>query len=97
MSRPAALLAAPETARREAPLLSIYPPAGNPDEAERADRHAPETSEGKLVLTDELSAEIQRESERLEAAQPEEILRWTVERFAPKFTMERQSSMTSRM
>jgi phosphoadenosine phosphosulfate reductase len=85
MSRPAALLAEP--VRREAPLLSIYPPAGNQDEAEAANSHAPETSDGKLVLTDELSAEIQRESERLETAQPEEILRWTVERFAPKFTM----------
>jgi phosphoadenosine phosphosulfate reductase len=40
-----------------------------------------------LVLTDELNAEIQRESLRLETAEPQEILRWATERFAPRFTM----------
>src|SRR5262245_20437236 len=56
MSRPAALLAVPEAARRDLPLLSVYPPAGIQDEAEAAPGHPPETGDGKLVLTDELSA-----------------------------------------
>jgi phosphoadenosine phosphosulfate reductase len=41
----------------------------------------------KLALTPELDAEIRRESLRLEKAEPEEILRWASERFAPRFTM----------
>src|SRR5262245_22254450 len=43
--------------------------------------------EAPLQLSDELAAEIRRESEKLETAEPEEILRWAAQRFAPKFTM----------
>jgi phosphoadenosine phosphosulfate reductase len=45
------------------------------------------TKYGKLVLTPDLEAEIRRESERLEAAEPQAILAWAAERFAPRFTM----------
>ena len=40
-----------------------------------------------LAPTDELMEELQQASEQLEAATPQEILRWAVERFAPRFTM----------
>src|SRR5690606_34273835 len=55
------------------PLRVIHPPA--------------ETSEGKLVYSDELKAELAAASQSLETASPEEILRWAVEHYAPKFTM----------
>ncbi|RMF37951.1 MAG: phosphoadenylyl-sulfate reductase [Planctomycetota bacterium] len=35
----------------------------------------------------ELLAELERESQRLETATPQEILRWAVDRFAPRFAM----------
>jgi phosphoadenosine phosphosulfate reductase len=41
----------------------------------------------KLILTDDLAAEIRAASERLETTEPQEILRWASERFAPHFTM----------
>lgn len=47
----------------------------------------PQTPVGKLVLTPELQNEMREASARLETAAPQEILRWTVERFAPRFTM----------
>lgn len=40
-----------------------------------------------LELTDELRQELAVRSQELESASPQEILRWTVERFAPYFTM----------
>jgi phosphoadenosine phosphosulfate reductase len=40
-----------------------------------------------LEPTDELLAELARESERLETATPQEILRYAIDRFAPRFTM----------
>ena len=40
-----------------------------------------------LEPTDELLEELSRESERLESATPQEILRWAIGRFAPRFTM----------
>lgn len=40
-----------------------------------------------LYPDDALLAELAEASERLESASPEEILRWAVERFAPRFTM----------
>jgi phosphoadenosine phosphosulfate reductase len=43
--------------------------------------------DGKLTFTPELAEEIELSSSRLELAEPQDILRWTVERFAPKFTM----------
>ena len=41
----------------------------------------------RLEPTPELLDELQRRSGELEAATPREILRWTAERFAPRFTM----------
>jgi len=41
----------------------------------------------KLEPTPELFDEIARRSDELETASPEEILRWTVARFAPRFNM----------
>jgi len=40
-----------------------------------------------LAPTDEVLAELARESERLETATPQEILRYAIDRFAPRFTM----------
>jgi phosphoadenosine phosphosulfate reductase len=40
-----------------------------------------------LHPTDELLDELERENERLDSATPNEILRWAVDRFAPRFTM----------
>ena len=40
-----------------------------------------------LDPNDDFLAELQRESESLESATPQEILRWAVDRYAPKFTM----------
>jgi len=40
-----------------------------------------------LAPTDELLQELAAKSQELESASPQEILRWTVERFAPYFTM----------
>jgi phosphoadenosine phosphosulfate reductase len=47
----------------------------------------PETAEGKLVYTPELQAELAAASQQLETATPQDILRWAVEHYAPKFTM----------
>lgn len=41
----------------------------------------------KLEPTEALIAELSRASERLESATPEQILKWSVDRFAPYFTM----------
>lgn len=40
-----------------------------------------------LIPTDELISELAAASESLESATPEEILRWAVDRLAPRFTM----------
>ncbi len=40
-----------------------------------------------LAPTDELMVELAEASQRLETASPEEILKWAVDRFAPRFTM----------
>ncbi len=47
----------------------------------------PKDRSGMLSWTDELAEEMTRASQRLEAAQPQEILQWATDRFAPKFTM----------
>jgi len=44
-------------------------------------------AEPPLNPTDDFLAELERESNSLELATPQEILRWAVDRFAPKFTM----------
>ncbi len=41
----------------------------------------------QLTLTPELAEELRIRSAELETASPEQILRWTVARFAPRFTM----------
>lgn len=63
-------------------LKVIYPP----DESESA-VEANLSSSTALELTSDLEVELAEASARLEQATPEEILRWTVERFAPRFTM----------
>jgi phosphoadenosine phosphosulfate reductase len=65
-------------------LRVVSPPA---DEAKLAPASPPLTDDGRLVLTPELQAEIDEASAKLELAEPQDILRWTAERFAPRFTM----------
>ncbi|MBI2479587.1 MAG: phosphoadenylyl-sulfate reductase [Planctomycetia bacterium] len=45
------------------------------------------TAPTSLEFTDELRQELAAKSQELESASPQDILRWTVERFAPYFTM----------
>lgn len=42
---------------------------------------------GKLTWTEDLAADLEQQSRRLETASPEEIIRWAVERFFPYLTM----------
>ena len=42
---------------------------------------------GKLTWTEDLAAELQAASQRLETASPETIIAWAVERFFPHLTM----------
>lgn len=42
---------------------------------------------GRLELTPDLLEELDRRSQELETATPQEILGWAVQRFAPRFTM----------
>src|SRR6476619_8359032 len=87
MSQASVILAPhPELPTRDLPLLRVasslpvcnYKPATTKT-ASQDDR--------KLVLTEQLAAEIERESQRLESAEPQTILRWATDRFAPRFTM----------
>lgn len=65
-----------------APVLRvIVPPETEASDKLTADEPTP------LELTAELADELQRTSCELEGATPEAILRWAVERFAPRFTM----------
>jgi phosphoadenosine phosphosulfate reductase len=56
-----------------------------------SDGHSPqgsaEPADEPLAPSDTMLAELAKESERLESATPQEILRFAVERFAPRFTM----------
>ncbi len=61
------------------PTLQILSPDDEPRGAMAA--------EPPLLPTEEFLAELARESESLESATPQEILRWTVDRYAPRFTM----------
>ncbi len=80
MSRATVILSPPRAAQsRELPMLRVVSP---PSEAE-----PPRADGSQLVLGEALAAEIRRENERLEAASPEEILKWATERFGSKFTM----------
>ncbi len=62
-----------------APTLRIMSPDDEPRGALAADP--------PLVPTDEFLAELASESVKLESATPQEILRWTIDRYAPRFTM----------
>ena len=62
-------------------LRVIVPPETDDAEKVVAEEPAP------LEPTDVFMAELQRKSRELEGATAEAILRWTVERFAPRFTM----------
>jgi phosphoadenosine phosphosulfate reductase len=64
------------------PMLRVVAPP--PEEVPVS---VPLTDDGRLVLTPELQAEIDEASARLELAEPQDILRWTAGRFAPRFTM----------
>jgi len=85
MTRAAAMLIpSVRPSGRDLPLLRlVVPPQEEPDSTDIAASIQPQ----KLVLTDDLKAEISRENQRLETAQPQEILRWAAERFGQKFTM----------
>jgi len=71
---------------RELPLLRVIAPPAERDKEPLVDGQ-PQTDEGKLVLTEELAAEIRCEALRLESAEPQQILQWATERFGQKFTM----------
>ena len=67
----------------QAPLmLQVVSP--EPDER---DLRGAAAADVPLEPTEELLAELARDSERLESATPQEILRYAVDRFAPRFTM----------
>src|SRR5262245_53283748 len=84
MSRAAAMLCpSARSPGRDLPTVRLFVPP-----AETSQPAAESTSQSeKLVLTDDLKAEISRENQRLETAEPQEILRWAAERFGQKFTM----------
>src|ERR1041384_4167192 len=77
-------LAPPTSAGRELPLLRIFTPSRDENSAVSPSR--PKSAE-PFVLTDELRAEIEHENQRLESAQPQEILSWVTSRFGDRFTM----------
>jgi len=84
MARHAAQVQPIPNSLREQPLLRVI----RPDESSMSESAQPlETPDGKLQLTPELAAEIERKNTELESATPQEILRWSLSRFAPKFTM----------
>src|SRR5436190_14627361 len=86
MSRPAARLQPISPAKPS--LLRVFrPDSAMPSLPMIPSAEPLETAEGKLQWTPELAAEIESQNAELESATPEEILRWSIERFAPKFTM----------
>jgi phosphoadenosine phosphosulfate reductase len=72
------------TARELPTLRVVVPPAGAHSESAGV---APQTHEGQLVPTEELLAELRRESDSLEDGEPQDVLRWVTSRFAQRFTM----------
>src|SRR5262245_29000846 len=60
-------------------LKVLYPPADTSE--------TPTPATAGLELTSELTAELAEKSAELEEATPQAILKWTVDRFAPRFTM----------
>ena len=84
MARQAARVQPIPNSLREQPLLRVI----RPDESSMSESAQPlETPDGKLQLTPKLQAEIEQKNAELEAATPQEILCWSLTRFAPKFTM----------
>ncbi|MCI0361180.1 MAG: hypothetical protein L0211_22090, partial [Planctomycetaceae bacterium] len=71
-------------ASRELPTLRVVAP---PEETAPNRANSPLTDDRRLVLTPELQAELDEASAKLELAEPQDILRWASERFAPRFTM----------
>lgn len=61
------------------PSLQVFSPDDEPQGALAADP--------PLEPTEAFLAELESESQKLESATPQEILRWAVDRFAPRFTM----------
>lgn len=72
----------PATAIKPLPTLQLVTPDPDPDQLRGALAADP-----PLVPTDDFLAELARDSERLESATPQEILRYAADRFAPRFTM----------
>jgi len=73
----------PVTGDQQRPALRVVAPT--PAAVTRQQGTQPVTEQ--LTPSPELLAELAEASRRLEAASPEDILGWTVERFAPRFTM----------
>ena len=86
MSRAAAFLPTQLNLGRDLPVLKVMAPALRDDPGEKFAPEAGDRDE-RLILTDELRTEIERESQRLETAEPQDILRWATQRFSPRFTM----------
>jgi phosphoadenosine phosphosulfate reductase len=75
----------PETRTTTVQLKVISPPEmDEPSAVDAADSKPPND---RLEPTPELLEELSARSQELEAATPQEILRWAVERYAPKFSM----------
>lgn len=89
MSHPARAYSMNSTQVESQPRLKVIYPDKTQSIAKASTANGqPVFSDNKqLELTAELQEEIKRESERLETATPQEILRWAVDRFAPRFTM----------
>lgn len=58
-----------------------------PEELMDSSRRERVELEQQLEPTAELLTELERTSNRLESATPQQILKWSIDRFAPKFTM----------
>lgn len=73
------------------PHVATVVPGRSQATADRDDRGGEAVGPGDaswmLKPTPELLDELSRASDRLESATPQEILRWAVERFRPRFTM----------
>jgi phosphoadenosine phosphosulfate reductase len=68
-------------------LRVVMPPDGDPKGGAESEPLGALAADPPLVPTAEVLAELAVESQRLESASPEAILRWTVARYAPRFTM----------
>lgn len=69
------------------PILPAPPPASGKNGQSEAGGAPREAASTVTVPSSELLAELAAVSLELETATPQEILRWAVERYAPKFTM----------